>query len=290
MALDEQARSPEARARAERALIWLLHGVADDALDLIVLGGLVPQTLADALSGDTPAHLGTTDVDVLLITHLDATAGLASVEAALGRMDFAPFGLEPWRWRGTVDGTGVRMEFLCDLADYRAERLVRPPGCRRLAALNLRGTRYVALDFESRPLTGTLPDGQEITVMAKFAALQGYLLSKCVAARTRGEPKDFYDLAYVLLHNREGGPRGAAELLLAGPLSDAVASLRSTFLEVRERYRTTGDLGPNGYAEQMLDVVPEADEATLRADAVVAAQDFFDRLLGTAQPSYRTAM
>ena len=47
------------------------------------------------------------------------------------------------------------------------------------------------------------------------------------------------------------------------------------FLEVRERYVGTTDSGPVGYAEQALQVQPEAGEIELRADAVDVVQRFF---------------
>lgn len=67
MADDE--RSAEARAIAERALGRLLVASAPTSAQLIVLGGLVPPTLARTGVPEPPAHLGTTDVDVLLVTH-----------------------------------------------------------------------------------------------------------------------------------------------------------------------------------------------------------------------------
>jgi hypothetical protein len=42
----EEERSPEARARAESALVRLLHEIGDEAPFLVVLGGLVPAVLA----------------------------------------------------------------------------------------------------------------------------------------------------------------------------------------------------------------------------------------------------
>src|SRR5680860_1203159 len=56
--MDEQ-RSRETRARAELALVRLLHALGDEDVFLVVLGGLVPEVLAsdEAL---VPEHLGTT--------------------------------------------------------------------------------------------------------------------------------------------------------------------------------------------------------------------------------------
>lgn len=272
--MDEQ-RSRQTRARAELALVRLLYELGDEDVFLVVLGGLVPEVLArdEAL---VPVHLGTTDVDVLLITHLDPDADLGGVERALERLDFKPDPNEDgWRWRGPIDGVPVKLEFLCDLPDYREGEVVSPSGCRVLSAQNLRGTGYVSRDFAWEELKGELADGTDVAVRIRFAGLEGYLLSKCVAVRTRAATKDYYDFVYVLRHNRAGGPEQAAHRLLNGEFADEFNSLRTTFLEVRERYVKTTDSGPIGYAEQAGEVEPGTDAATLRADAVDVVQRFF---------------
>jgi hypothetical protein len=273
-----ERRSRETRERAELALVRLLYELHDDDVFLVVLGGLVPELLArdDDL---IPEHLGTTDVDILLITHIKPDADLGGVERALRRMNFEPDPTEDgWRWRGPVEDRQVKLEFLCDLPDHREGEMIRPRGCTNLAAANLRGTGYVARDFVWEELSGTMADGTGVSVRARFAGLEGYLLSKCVAVRTRAATKDYYDLVYVLLHNRAGGPEQAAQRLLDGGLADALGALRTTFLEVKERYATTSDSGPRGYAEQALDVEPEADHSLLRADAVDVVQRFIEAL------------
>jgi hypothetical protein len=274
-----EERSRETRARAETALVRLLYELRDADPLLIVLGGLVPDVLTRDAAGIVPEHLGTTDVDVLLITHVEPDLDLSAVEHALERLGFDPDPAQDgWRWRGLIDGAPALIEFLCDLAEYREGESIRPTGCRKLSAANLRGTGYVARDFTWEQLHGRLADGTRVEVRARFAGLEGYLLSKCVAVRTRAAVKDYYDLAYVLQHNRAGGPEQAARQLHDGDLQDALAPLRSTFLEVRERYRTSSDAGPHAYAEQAMQVDPAADEGELRADAVDVVQRFFDTL------------
>ena len=251
--IDEQ-RSRDTRARAELALVRLLYALGREDVFLVVLGGLVPGVLASDEAG-VPEHLGTTDVDVLLVTHVDPHADLGEVERALHHLGFKPDPNEDgWRWRGPIDGVPVKLEFLCDLPDYREGEVVRPSGCRALGAQNLRGTGYVARDFAWEALSGELPDGTSVTVRARFAGLEGYLLSKCVAVRTRAATKDYYDFAYVLQHNRAGGPEEAAHRLLNGEFAADLESLRSTFIEVRARYVNTTDSGPVGYAEQAAEV------------------------------------
>lgn len=278
MTLMDEQRSRETRARAETALVRLLHALGDDDVFLVVLGGLAPAVLASN-EAFVPEHLGTTDVDVLLITHVDLDADLGAVERALEQLDFKPDPSEDgWRWRGPIEGVPVKLEFLCDLPNHREGEVIRPSGCRALSAQNLRGTGYVARDFAWEELSGELADGTVATVRVRFAGLEGYLLSKCVAARIRAAAKDYYDLVYVLQHNRAGGPEQAAHRLINGDFTDELEPLRTTFLEVRARFVGIADSGPVGYAKQASEVQPEVGEAELRADAVDVVQRFLAEL------------
>ncbi|HEU4462384.1 MAG TPA: hypothetical protein VFR75_07320 [Solirubrobacterales bacterium] len=275
----ELQRSPAARVLAERALVTLLDALEGQDAEIIVLGGLVPEVLVSGQDPPAPGHLGTTDVDILLVSHLTVDEDLGHVERGLKAIDFEPVE-GGWRWRGRVDGKAVKMEFLCDLATAREHETIEIQGCDELRAQNLRGTGYVAEDWAWEPLTAMLPNGRETEIRARFAKLGGYLLSKLVAARTRGAAKDFYDLAYVLLHNRAGGPREAAAVLLAGDLRDSLAGLSGTLLEIRERFRVPNAIGPNGFAAQSRELYPDLDERELRADAVAAVGEFLDALSG----------
>lgn len=274
----DDERSPAARARAERALCTLAAHIADDDVPLIVLGGLMPEILTEGRETG-PSHLGTSDVDMLLVAHLEQTDGLTRIEAAL---EVAGFSTQPgengWRWRGIVDGFAVKLEFLCDL-DTEPEGIVAIPGCRVLAANNLRGTGYVAADWTVRELTADIAGLGPTTVRVRFAGLQGYLLTKCVAVRHRGKDKDHYDLVFVLIHNRAGGPSAAARQLLDGKLADRLPALRSTFLEVRERFYSVTSPGPKGFAAESARADPSALQDENRALAVAAVNEFIEDLL-----------
>jgi hypothetical protein len=264
-------------------LVALLNELEGEGPEIVVLGGLVPEILVSGQDPPAPGHLGTTDVDILLVSHLTVDEDLGGVERALESIGFESSGEgRGWRWRGQVDGRAVKMEFLCDLDDRREEELVEVAGADKLVALNLRGTRYVAQDWSWETLRAPLPDGSMAEVEARFARLGGYLLSKVTAARTRGAVKDFYDLAYVLLHNRAGGPAMAAAAVYEGGFASSIPGLEATLAEVGERYRSPASVGPEGYAAQSLIVDPGLDERTLRLDAVSAVGEFLEALSARA--------
>jgi hypothetical protein len=50
-------------------------------------------------------------------------------------------------------------------------------------------------------------EGVDHTVEVNVTGLAGFLLAKCAAALARRKTKDWYDIAFVLLHNDVGGRR-----------------------------------------------------------------------------------
>jgi hypothetical protein len=54
--------------------------------------------------------------------------------------------------------------------------------------------------------------------------------------------------------------------------------MRSTFIELRERFRNDRAHGSQVYAAEALKVTPEANRALLAADAAAAVNEFLDEL------------
>jgi len=266
-------RSPAARKLAERALVWLVHELGDRWAGLVVLGGLVPETLVDE-SLATPQHLGTTDVDVHVDFGISPRDDLLALEDALLRLGFSPSD-EGWRWKGAVEEAEIKLEFLCELDDQAERSVFQPPGCKRLGALNLRGTGFVSQDYVLRPVTGRLRDGAEVTVEVAFADVGGFLLAKAVALRERAAEKDYYDFVYVLLFNRLGGPAAAARAIRARGLRLPSSAL---WREVAARFHDAHSLGPRAYSIQALQANPDGEAATLKRDAVAAVREFLEEL------------
>lgn len=274
----DSERSRPARRRAETALVYLLTELDEEEVPLVILGGLVPDVLAIRTPG-VPAHVGTTDVDILVDLRGEHARALCRVEEALGRIGFSPSGESlGWRWMGIVDERPVRMEFLCELDDVRADAIVRAEGCERLSAANLRGVGFVMDDWREIELSAVTPGGTRVAVTARFAELEGYLLAKAFSMTERSVEKDYYDFVYVLVYNRRGGPSGAAGALNRGKFAPRLSSLRRVFREIAARFEAPDALGPRSYALQARLGDPGADEARLRNDAVSAVKEFIEAL------------
>lgn len=273
----EPPRSRTARAAAEQALVRVVHNYGARP-EFVVLGGLVPELLC---SDSEYRHAGTTDIDVQVDLEIACgTVNTAKLERALRNAEFQPVGEHIWRW--TADGTDapralVKFELLADLNDVASEDIVRFDHCEELGAVNLRGTGFAARDFVIRPLSATI-GGIRHDVEINVTGLAGFLLAKTAAAYARRKPKDWYDLAFVLLHNDAGGPEQAAQAVrqhfgaeLAGPLYTALRDLRANFADENAQ-------GPRAYADQMLIDHPELDRTRLIADAIIAVDTFWHAL------------
>jgi hypothetical protein len=261
-----------ARAAAEAALVRVVHHYGERP-EFVVIGGLVPELLCSA---SEYAHAGTTDVDVQV--DLEIAAGsvhMARLEKALRSAEFEPDKERPWRWSAQGLGTNVvvRFELLADLDDTPNEATIKFDNCEDLGAANLRGTGYAARDTETRKLEGKI-GGDLLTAEVNVSGLAGFLLAKVAAAHSRRKRKDWYDIAFVLLHNDNGGPEEAAAAVLKRFESELNGSIRTAIEDLRANFATLTAQGPVAYADQILLDHPDLDRPTVIADAVTAVESF----------------
>ena len=240
--------------------------------EFVVLGGLVPELLC---AGSGLQHAGTTDVDV----QLDLEIACGSVhtrrlELALLNAEFEPDGERAWRWKadGPDEGAVIKFELLADLEDQASGAQITFNGCESLGAANLRGTGFAAKDVEVRTLSAKI-GGVQHDAEVNVTGLSGFLLAKCAAAYSRRKTKDWYDIAFVLLHNDDGGPQQAAQRVLE-LFRDDLVMIRSALGDLQANFAAPDAQGPEAYASQMLVDHPDFDGTALRADAVVAVGTF----------------
>jgi hypothetical protein len=238
----------------------------------VVLGGLVPDLLC---AGSAFTHAGTTDVDVQVDLEIACGAvNTARLEQALRNAEFEPDSECVWRWvvdPGTTR-TIVKFELLADLQNRPAASTIHFDSCEKLGAVNLRGTGFAARDVVVRQMSAKV-GGVRYTVGVKIAGLAGFLLAKTAAAYSRRKPKDWYDIAFVLLHNDAGGPAAAASAVKARFSSD-LAGVRTALEDLTANFAGADAQGPRAYAAQMITDHPDLDRATLAADAIVAVDEF----------------
>lgn len=229
-------RSRAGRDLAEYALAAFGLRLGEHASDVVVIGGLNPDFLALAAP---LAHLGTTDVDLLLevaLVYDREDQDFSWLERALVDSGFEPQRRDyAWRWQLDLGSAKVVLDLLCDTPDNLGQPIALP-GCSDATAMNVQGPGPAAVDsvFREIPVPAVLRarlNTSVPSVQLRFAGLGGYLLAKASAMLGRGLDKDYYDFAYVLLYCGQT-PAAIAEAvhvaLTPPPLShDALADLRA---------------------------------------------------------------
>lgn len=130
--------------------------------------------------------------------------------------------------------------------------------CDQLGAANLRGTGFAARDIVVRELRARI--GGDLRVAeVNVTGIAGFLLAKVAAARSRRKPKDWYDLAFVLLHNDIGGPQAAAGAVIARFGNQLTGEIRLALDDLAANFKSRDAQGPQAYAAQMLLDHPELE-------------------------------
>lgn len=272
---DDPPRSLAARAAAELALVRVVHHYGGKP-EFVVLGGLVPALLC---AGPDARHAGTTDVDVQVNLEIAGGAmNAARLEQALRNSEFEPDSQNIWRWRANTGLHAViKFELLADLENQPSEATIRFDKCRDLGAVNLRGTGYATRDAEVRVLTA-MDQGVRRTAEVNVTSLAGFLLAKAAAARTRRKPKDWYDIAYVLVNNDYGDARQTANRVRE-IFGSEIGSIESTLTDLKANFSGPDAQGTMAYVNQITQDYPDLGAATAAADCQLAVESFCDSLL-----------
>lgn len=271
-----------AREAAERALVHVVRHYGGRP-EFVVLGGLVPELLC---SRSEFQHAGTIDIDVQVDLEIACGAvNTARLEQALLAAGFAPENATVWRWiaNGVFGAPVVKFELLADLDDRPAPAAtISFDACENLGAANLRGTGFAARDIEVHELNIRDSDVTH-TAEVNVSGVAGFLLAKTAAAFSRRKAKDWYDIAFVLLHNDAGGP-DAAVTRVERLFCDDSAALRTAFADLEANFENPADQGTRAYVDQMRTDHPDLDPQTLAADAIVAVGEFCRRLRNPVAP------
>lgn len=183
--------------------------------ELCIVGGLVPALLIDQQAGPDPdtgsLHAGTNDLDIGLAVGLLNDEQYAEISHRLRQEGFAPDRNEngnptPQRWK--LADFSVTVDFLMPPIPGAAQggRVHKLEG--DFGALIAPG---LELAFEERHqvvLTGRTLTGESVRRAIPVCGPAAFTVLKALAFADRGEPKDAYDLIYVLRR----WPGGASEV------------------------------------------------------------------------------
>lgn len=264
----------ETTARCERALLTLLGDLGPWRDRIFLAGGLAPRYLIKEMH-EAPAHVGTTDVDLVIGLALgdESPETYFTLQNNLEKAHFTQE--EPsFRWSRSVDGITVHVEFLCETGQVAFGRVFKPKAGTgaRLAAFNVRGAHLVREDFIEREIAGErLDSGGHSRVVVRIAGLLPYVVLKIFAFQDRHQNKDAYDLVFTLLHyaddTREAGAVAAMSAVAGAD------DVRAALALLGERFRDAAQDGPHAYANFLAPDHPE-ENARLRQEAVAVVREF----------------
>lgn len=265
--------------RCERALVTLLGDLGPWRERVYLIGGLAPRFIVGQLPAEAPAHVGTTDVDLVIGLALgDASSETyRTLQANLEKSGFSKLD-SSFRWGRGVDGASVVIEFLCETDEVADGRIFMPKGehiGNKLGALNIRGAQLVGRDFIECDISGDRLDGGGFShVKVRVANLLSYVVLKIFAFQERHENKDAYDLIFTLL-NKDDDPRTAGLSAAASPIvSEQFVAEALSLLE--NRFADASQDGPSAYG-LFLSPIDEGDDearARFRQASVAAVREF----------------
>jgi hypothetical protein len=266
----------QATARCERALVTLLGDLGPWRERIYLAGGLAPRYLVGQLPEEAQAHVGTTDVDLIVGLALgdETSETYRTLQNNLEKSGFVQNG-PSFRWTREVEGFTVAVEFLCETDSVAPGRIFRPKEFTgsKFGAFNVRGAHLAREDFIEREIEAERLDGGGLSrINVRVANVLPYTVLKIFAFQDRHENKDAYDLAFTLF-NYEGGPIAAGKAAAESPVR-AHPQVEAALRLLEERFRDIVQDAPNAYASFLADPDDEEARARLRQEAVAIVRNF----------------
>ena len=247
---------PEVTETCERVLVTLLGGLGPWKDSVYLIGGLVPRYLVPERPPGAPAHVGTSDVDVVVgLQMLANTEAYRTLEDNLKRLGFERAendsgDKQPWRWRTKSEtDIPVILELLADDPEASGGRVQPLPVEGNISALNIPHASMVFDHHHTKAIQAERLGGNGIaTENLRYADLVSFTCLKAFAFDQRHERKDAYDLVYCI-EFAAGGLEAVAEAFrsaLQGKhttvIKEALGILRMRFTDddTTEGYRKDG--------------------------------------------------
>ena len=198
--------NPEVTVTCERVLVTLLGGLGPWKNSVYLIGGLVPRYLVPERPLGAPAHVGTSDVDVVVgLQMLANTEAYRTLEENLKGLGFERAennrgDKQSWRWQ-TVTETGIPviLELLADDPETSGGEVQPLPVKGNVSALNIPHASIVFDHHHTKEIQAELLGGNGIaTENLRYADLVSFTCLKAFAFDQRHERKDAYDLVYCI--------------------------------------------------------------------------------------------
>lgn len=291
-----QSYGPGVTGASKAVLLELMTALRAYRDALVLVGGWVPSLLLQQHQRpeDRFVHVGSIDIDLAVDATKVHEPEYATILELLQERGYRPAADQRGRplpssvlrvvsSPATAKPYAIRVDFLIPHTDPRPGRHV--PVQDDLLARKIRGCEAAFTHQTTVSLTGTLPEGGELSVPMRMADLVGILTMKGIVLGERYREKDAYDIYALLAHYRRG-PRDVAEALkpflselLVG---EALASIRTAFGSRKAH-------GPAWVAAFLVNPVFIAERERLITDAFMVVEEFH-RLLAAEPLRDRSAV
>jgi hypothetical protein len=267
--------SRERTELAERVLLEAWSRLGDYRQHLVLIGGLVPRyiTVQSAVSqSQVPRHCGTMDVDLGVSLAVRDLRTYKSIRGTLSDMGFLPGFNDAGNERlhsfeKEINGININIDFLTTKYDGPEDSLMRGVE-EELRAIQVEGLGLAFNDPLIREISGELISGGKTTEMVKICRPIPFVTLKALAFDKRHEPKDSYDLVYVI-QNSAGSIRDLAAQITKDEKS--AGTFKHSVDILRKRFESIDHDGPVKYG-QFVDRPQDA------AIAFAAVQDYLRNL------------
>ena len=220
---------------ARRMCLYVATLLGDLKDDVVVVGGLVPYLIVDQTVA-IERHVGTRDLDLGLALSVLNEERYHEISERLRRNGFKPDENTAGRttrqtWR--LGAQRVTIDFLIGQVDADQK-----PGTLQsleadFAAIVTRALPAAFTDFIDVVIDDQTPMGELACRTVQVCGPAAFVVLKAHAFHNRGEPKDAYDLVYVLKHFGDGDCREVAARFSAvatmPPAVEAVEFLTADF-------------------------------------------------------------
>ena len=266
--------TPDLTEAASETLLYIATTLGDLLDQIVLIGGLVPSLIISQ-GPDIPSHVGTMDVDLGLSFGLLDSQMYTEVSSRLRRADFKPDRSEegnPTRQRWVIEVAGKppgKVDFLIQPSDSK----VRGGDLQDLesdfAAIITPGLHLAFQDMMEVQLDGETIKGETASRKFQVCGPGAYIVLKALAVRGRNEPKDSYDLQYVVRYFGEGIDEILAHLtpLLDDPITKEALSF------LAENFETQTSIGPSRAAE----FLGTPEDGDFKADVVGAVRELLKK-------------
>ncbi len=265
-------------ALAEQVLLTVWSRLGEFRQHLVLVGGLAPRYIVSqpsyAASTGVPSHCGTYDVDLAVSLAVADLHTYESIHHTLTEtLGFEPGANERGReqrhsFSKTIGRNRVILDFLTAKYEGPDDSLMHALED-KLSAIQVEGLGLALQDPLKVSIAGSLLDSGIYAADINVCRPVPFIVLKALALEGRGEPKDAYDLLYVLRYYKEGPESVASEVR---PEERNQPSFQHAIAALKVHFGRPEQDGPAKYAA----FNPFEENAAILAYAAV--QEFLTRL------------